>query len=1055
MFWDILKIRPTADRKEIRDAYRALLSETNPEDKPEEFKQLREAYEEARAYAEAQAAGVRKTPMELWEDELSALYDDFHARLDVTGWQKLLNEDICLSVDTRMRCEDILLRFLMDHFLLPQEVWRYLDSQFSWSQRPEELYETYPRDFIDYAVLNGIHLPEMLPLKLFVPGKDGELCGRYISLYRAVQSAENEEEADKAAAEMLSLGEQHPYGTARVLSIRLDRGEREALRELEELQKKYPEDMRIGTLLVRYLYENEEIAKCRALIEELKKTDADDIDLRWYDADCLAAEGKHQDAVKVIDALLRDTTGNGQLQYELDRKRSEMNKTIITELNEKLREDPDDLTAAVDLAWAYLENDMFEEASQLAGRLPEDYEDRFGYYNLKGTIAAASGRYEEALPLLIKLAETAEALPEDTELNRIRHGRTGESLLRVGHCYQNLGDLDHAEEAYEKALVTKQGQADALRRLAGLALRRRQYEKAAEYASRLVREYPANYQGYLTLAYSYFYAQKDRDAYNAVEHALDLYRSDLSAYTLKARILIRNGAADGAREILDFLKESGVGDDPSVMYVRGALKEDAEDDAAGAEELYEKALSLLEGNEAEYEYGAALVYRLLCLKGDHLNGNKEEDREVMLELAERGLKCAPDHYGLRDYKAWLLVKAKRYDEAMDLLRQLLEVPHHSPSVEAQIGQIYYRDLAKNADKALEYYERSLERGGSISGHFYAGMCCLYMHRFEDAEKHFLTLREKNPESVDAPYRLSFVYGMQNRLEEALAEAESVIALVKDRDSDESQYYIRKAVLLRKLDMIDEAVETVREAMEKYGYSGGNRMIFQIYAHAGRLKDAEAHLKAWNEADSTDSDLCDCGILLHMYKNDFAGALLEKKLVAKHLSRDRALEVDQIIAEYYGDYKKQLEKLLKWYDCRMENGGYDLSRIQGEIAFCYFRLGDRNNAVKYAEAAMTEIETKLHEFETDKLLFMARKIRLLALLGKKEEAYALIEACRTMPFCESCPERHCKDVDIFRMQAEEIFGNYRKAYEIARECRGIYPDEEDFIIAEHLLKRKVK
>ena len=94
MFWKILNIEPTTDRKAIRSAYMQLLSQTNPEDKPEEFKQLREAYEQALAYAEEHQENREKTPVELWEEKLSALDDDFQKRIRVENWQKLLNEKI-------------------------------------------------------------------------------------------------------------------------------------------------------------------------------------------------------------------------------------------------------------------------------------------------------------------------------------------------------------------------------------------------------------------------------------------------------------------------------------------------------------------------------------------------------------------------------------------------------------------------------------------------------------------------------------------------------------------------------------------------------------------------------------------------------------------------------------------------------------------------------------------------------------------------------------------------------------------------------------------------
>ena len=52
MDWFVLGIEPTKDKKTITEAYRRRLRETNPEDKPEEFKALRAAYEKALAFAD-------------------------------------------------------------------------------------------------------------------------------------------------------------------------------------------------------------------------------------------------------------------------------------------------------------------------------------------------------------------------------------------------------------------------------------------------------------------------------------------------------------------------------------------------------------------------------------------------------------------------------------------------------------------------------------------------------------------------------------------------------------------------------------------------------------------------------------------------------------------------------------------------------------------------------------------------------------------------------------------------------------------------------------------
>ena len=43
--WEILGIEPTSDKKEIKRAYARLLKQYHPEDNPEEFKQIQDAYQ--------------------------------------------------------------------------------------------------------------------------------------------------------------------------------------------------------------------------------------------------------------------------------------------------------------------------------------------------------------------------------------------------------------------------------------------------------------------------------------------------------------------------------------------------------------------------------------------------------------------------------------------------------------------------------------------------------------------------------------------------------------------------------------------------------------------------------------------------------------------------------------------------------------------------------------------------------------------------------------------------------------------------------------------------
>ena len=94
--WEILGIPETKDEKKITQAYRDRLPDNNPEEKPEEFKQLRSAYEEALTYAKRPETAADKQ-IDEWLKDLNDLYNDFSRRKMVENWEARPYPDICGS----------------------------------------------------------------------------------------------------------------------------------------------------------------------------------------------------------------------------------------------------------------------------------------------------------------------------------------------------------------------------------------------------------------------------------------------------------------------------------------------------------------------------------------------------------------------------------------------------------------------------------------------------------------------------------------------------------------------------------------------------------------------------------------------------------------------------------------------------------------------------------------------------------------------------------------------------------------------------------------------
>lgn len=1056
MFWKILGIEPTKDKKKITRAYREKLVNTNPEEKPEEFKELRNAYEEALKYAEDQGLRTEKTPVESWRDRLEALYNDFPSRNDVECWARLINEDVCQSIDTRIGCEEAMMNFFMDHYFISHEVWVYLDSQFSLLERTEELYEKYPKDFIDFVIVNGIIHGDTLPMKMFYPGKDGEMCHKYLGLYLKIRRESNED-SRSLIEEMLALPESHPYGDALALSYRINFEDKRLISELKQLCDKYPDDIHLGLLMANELFQQEFYRECSEQCSRFLEIDPAHQQFKWIYAHSLAKQGKYEDAITQLNELMRAAGGNSQTIADLNQTRQKWNVEVIEQKKHLLEEHPDDAEAIRDLAWAYLENEMIDEARKLTERLPKDSIEPFDYYNLMSNICFATERKEEGMAHLDSLIEVIKALPDDgDEKTQKRKARLGEMYGRKGYYYYTeFKQMDKAMEAYENALNTDNNRADTLTQLVQISLSEKDYEKAVEYGKRLTKESPDSYHGHLLLAYGYFYLHQDRDAYDSINRAMDLNRSDLSTYILKIRILIRNNAFDEAQQIIQFLLDSNLQEDGSVLFCQGLMAELRDSNYDEAIRLYEDSIKALGDNLSNFSFSDELVYRLLCLRGEKLNGNIKEDRDIMMELAEKGLKCNPKHRGLMDYKAWLLSKEKKYEESLAIYMELAEAKNHPASVDAHIGYIYYQDLEHKADLSRQYYLKSLENNGDYNGYFYAGMCSMYMGELDKAEEYFLKLQKHEPDMLDSYFRLSFVYEMKNKLDKALENINQVIKIVDLNKNDNTRYYYQKVMILRRLKRWDEAVRVIKDMITKFNYSYGNKLIFETYLQGGLFDKAREWMNNWKKTRPQPGEYFDRIVTMNILENSFFKAQLNRSSYATKMNRKRALELDHLINAGSLDFNREIKILEKMLAEEEKGKREDLTKITGNLAYAYFHRGNREKQILYAERTLKELEPLILEYGVNGLLYQTRKARALALAGKIREAFELIEELKYHSLCESCPYCACKDLDAFEMEVREIAGDMGLAYQLSMAGRNKWPDEESFVIMSNILKKKAR
>ncbi|WP_216675395.1 J domain-containing protein [Brevibacillus sp. HB1.3] len=184
--WEVLEIEPTEDIPSIKKAYSQKLKVHHPEDDPEGYQRLREAYDYAMKVAKKGA--IKETgpsfsdesnihiwpnppntveltvetidrpeeidPVDEFMEQVEEVYSDFSSRISHEQWSKLLNNDIVWNVRLNEIVEVTLLDFLHEHRFLPKRVWESIEYCFRWrelaTEDPDDRMEHFTEEFYHF-----------------------------------------------------------------------------------------------------------------------------------------------------------------------------------------------------------------------------------------------------------------------------------------------------------------------------------------------------------------------------------------------------------------------------------------------------------------------------------------------------------------------------------------------------------------------------------------------------------------------------------------------------------------------------------------------------------------------------------------------------------------------------------------------------------------------------------------------------------------------------------------------------------------------------------------
>ena len=354
--FQILGIEETKDEKAIKNAYREKLTVTNPEDNPEGFKRLRAAYDEACRFAAEEDAGETEeekdtTPSGLWVEKAAAVYGRIDTRMNPEEWKALFEEDIFLSLEEEENCCNKLLRFLMDHYRLPSEVWKLLDEKMKLVDNASGLREHFPADFINYVV-SKCERGEDVEFHQFEGAPDAEY-DLFLQYYDRCWQSLQEENLEQAAEYIRNADDLHIYHPVmeicRANLLKRQDKKEEAIRVLEQLRERFPKDSMVGYNTAEMLWHHDDKAKAAAIYESMKAENDKHYMSKVRLTEWYYMCGKYKEAKECAEEIL--SMGADDDFMELLGK---VNHELEKDMEEKFASD--DWRTGLDLCWCYLQD---------------------------------------------------------------------------------------------------------------------------------------------------------------------------------------------------------------------------------------------------------------------------------------------------------------------------------------------------------------------------------------------------------------------------------------------------------------------------------------------------------------------------------------------------------------------------------------------------------------------------------------------------------------------------------------------------------------------------
>lgn len=1012
MIFAVLGIEKTKEENVIRTAYRTLLIQTNPEDNPEGFKRLREAYEQALVYAREQDEATAEepednTPVGLWMKRVKEVYGSLSKRLDEEQWKRLLHEDICMDLEYGEEAKWRLFRFLAEHFRLTSGIYRILNDFYHIDKDTESFQEHLPVDFVNFILQRIGDTEGNMDFSYDeLEGADDADYDAFLEYYNTLADQTQNDDKDAASQTVRAMKELHISHPLFLLeqsrTAFLCGDEEKALAIIRPLLTDKAESLRIQVLGAEILYKCGLKDEAAQIFERYAEGGYYMVEkyLTFYEKE----RGNHGKAIKHCLKALRD--GNdGKLEELL----GVMDKEFIELYGPKAEEHTLTKEDAAVLMGCYSRLDRAQEALDFLEKYPDYAGEMERIHDYLCSLYFQVKRFEDSI------AEShlwRENISEENEQKRIE--RTARSYVFEGEGWNQLGAAGQegaykkAKECYEAAVRIEPKDPVLKQKVLDIVITMKEYEKAIELADELIAENAGWFPAYAQKQKACFELHKAQEVIDSFYDAKNIYPGYAGIYERAAEVFCIFGQYGDADDIFEQAKAAKVKSPRLDMLALRCLrlkewKEQQDRRSQGLEPLTEEDIKettrYAETLKARYdkcpvddETMSELYQELGLLQRDRRKFDEArqafkkaisyQDRPYVHYLLANAL--FDDNKGeeaLKEYKIYeetagpdenLYVNMARCyrfsgmpEKAMEFFKKVLEVNPENDEANGSIAALYRNRMIDTGNKyygrlGLPYSDRQLELTPE-DGYYLRerGLLYMEMNEFEKALADFEVSLRVDPECPYGHNLKGKTLYYLGRNEEALECFELALKYMESNDMFTAPF-LNAGDCRRREGDIAAAADYYRRGIKAFWNVPRDvfyKRLFFMYRTNGMFQEARAVLdEQWEQKQISQEDYEEDCLIIDTLIHNHAGESYIKRAEKLTEAWDSAETWRELSYQYLyeGDNpKKALEAAGKAYDKAKEHKALAEDEVLQLIRCCVL-YGDKEMAVRYSEKFLQAI-----------------------------------------------------------------------------------------------------